>query len=81
MAGPGGQVVKKADGLCGQVVPANFLSRAADVLVGVGLGCLLQISRGHPEVKVSGRSRLPGTCVQHTFLFLFRSSGWDTFHA
>lgn len=36
------------------VVPANFLSWATDLLVGVGLGCLLQISRSHAaEVKVS----------------------------
>lgn len=34
------------------IVLANFLSWVADVLVGVGLGCLLQISRGHPEVKL-----------------------------
>ncbi|GAB5579072.1 mitochondrial sodium/calcium exchanger protein isoform X1 [Prionailurus iriomotensis] len=34
----------------------NFLSRAADILVGVGLGCLLQISRSHAEVKVVGRT-------------------------
>ncbi|KAK2102649.1 hypothetical protein P7K49_020316 [Saguinus oedipus] len=29
----------------------NFLSWAADILVGVGLGCLLQISRSHTDVK------------------------------
>ncbi|KAI4568847.1 hypothetical protein MJG53_014465 [Ovis ammon polii x Ovis aries] len=30
----------------------NFLNWTADVLVGVGLGCLLQISRAHMEVKL-----------------------------
>lgn len=63
----GVQTVKKADRVCGQgygaIVPANFLSPAADILVGVGLGCLLQISRGHTEVKVSGQRRLPATSL------------------
>ena len=37
----------------GCYVPTDFLNWTADVLVGVGLGCLLQISRAHMEVKVS----------------------------
>ncbi|CAK7314025.1 Mitochondrial sodium/calcium exchanger protein [Vulpes lagopus] len=43
---------------------ANFLSWATDILVGVGLGCLLQISRSHTDVK-GGRSvqHLHGTCT------------------
>lgn len=34
--------------------PLAFPERDPDMLVGVGLGCLLQMSRGLPEVKVSG---------------------------
>ncbi|ELW63717.1 Sodium/potassium/calcium exchanger 6 [Tupaia chinensis] len=30
----------------------SFLSWAADILVGVGLGCLLQVSRSHADVKL-----------------------------
>lgn len=59
------EIRKKSHGLCGWAygahVPANFLSWAADILVGVGLGCLLQISRGHTEVKVSSQMLLQGT--------------------
>ncbi|XDC63976.1 hypothetical protein R6Z07M_015158 [Ovis aries] len=36
----------------GNSIGADFLNWTADVLVGVGLGCLLQISRAHMEVKL-----------------------------
>ncbi|EHH21208.1 hypothetical protein EGK_04220 [Macaca mulatta] len=36
----------------GRPFQQSFLSWAADILVGVGLGCLLQISRSHTEVKL-----------------------------
>ena len=39
----------------GCYVPSDFLNWTTDMLVGVGLGCLLQISRGHMEVKVGTR--------------------------
>lgn len=65
MVGAGGQIIEKAHGCVSGygVVPAHFLSLAADVLVGVGLGCLLQISRGHVEVKVSGQTLLQRTSL------------------
>lgn len=47
-------------GVMRRYVLANFLSWAADILVGVGLGCLLQISRGHVAVEVSGQMLLQG---------------------
>ncbi|XP_060257220.1 mitochondrial sodium/calcium exchanger protein isoform X2 [Ovis aries] len=37
---------------CTGTPAADFLNWTADVLVGVGLGCLLQISRAHMEVKL-----------------------------
>lgn len=48
------------------VIPANFLSWATDILVGVGLGCLLQISRSHTDVKVSGQTLVPGPLLMWT---------------
>lgn len=60
-------MIKKAHGPCGRghgtVVAEDFLNQAADILVGVGLGCLLQLSRGHVEVKVSSQMLLRGTSL------------------